>query len=177
MIYSSSSLIILINSLTIKKEEFTMSTHFEQLKELVETRQKYEELKALSDICFKVFETYAGITMEFIENCVKNEWHKLYKKVGLINMRDVWTEFSFLKEGIINRKEFSERMSETVNRINEFITKLQIKLENAEKEFYQEYDSFFDCNAESHQDEKSKYIFFVLSQPEVRKIIMNFLES
>ena len=77
-----------------------MGTHSKQLQELVETRKKYEELKALSEICFK-----------------------------------------------------------------------------AEKWFFQEYNSFFDCNTTSHQKGVSKYIFFVLSQPEVRNIIMNFLES
>ena len=112
-----------------------MGTHSKQLQELVETRKKYEELKALSEICFKVFETYAGITMEFIENCVNNEWRELYEKVNLFNVQDIWTEFSFMKEGIINRREFKERMSETVSRINEFIAKLKAKLEKAEKDF------------------------------------------
>lgn len=154
-----------------------MGTHSRQLQELVETRKKYDELKALSEICFKVFETYAGITMEFIENCVNNEWHELYRKVSLVGMGDVWNEFSLIKDGIINRREFKERMSETVSRINEFIAKLKAKLEKAEKDFFQEYNSFFDCNTTSHQNGVSKYIFFVLSQPEVRNIIMNFLES
>ena len=154
-----------------------MGTHSEQLQELVEAQKKYEELKALSETCFEVFETCAGITMEFIEKCINNEWVELYRKIDLYGMKDVWKEFSLMKEGIINRREFKERMSVTVSEINEFIAKLKVKFEKAEKDFLQEYNSFFVLNATSHQNRESKYIFFGLSQSDVRDIIMEFLES
>ena len=152
-----------------------MGSHLEQIRKVLETRKKYEELEALSKACFEVFCYWASL--DFIINRVNNEWRELYKKVDLPHKRNVWIEVDNMKEALINRSEFKERMSETVDRINEYIANLKSKLEIAEKEFTEEYNNFFTWDEENQNNGASKYIYHILSQPEVRDSIMQFLES
>ena len=152
-----------------------MGSHLEQIRKVLETRKKYEELEALSKACFEVFCYWASL--DFIINRVNNEWRELYKKVDLPHKRNVWIEVDNMKEALINRSEFKERMSETVDRINEYIANLKSKLEIAEKEFTEEYNNFFTWDEENQNNRASKYIYHILSQPEVRDNIMQFLES
>jgi BMFP domain-containing protein YqiC len=153
-----------------------MSKHFTQLQELLETRQEYEELKDLADVCFKIFESYIGTTMNYFEECVTNEWPKLCSKVHEY-FGNVEYALHRLKEGILNREEFQKEVQGIVDKTNEKLAKLKAKLDKAEEDFLQEYNSFFSTDSTKRQKGASKYIYFVLSQPEVRDIIMKFLEN
>ena len=82
-----------------------------------------------------------------------------------------------MKNGDINRKEFRALMADTIDAIEKEYTLLEKELKKAKAQVESDYNSFFKKDTPSHQKGTAKYIFFALSQPEAKAILLNYLES
>lgn len=89
------------------------------------------------------------------------------------NIKDVFWQ---LQRAHINRREFKEKLQPSIDAIEEKYEELKKKAEEAEKRLSDDYDEFFKVDL-NELDDASKYIFFMFSQPEVKKLIETFLKS
>ncbi len=156
-----------------------MGKLLDDLRQAIESRQQFEEFKKLKEKCLKVFEETIDVSMEMIGEIASNEWQKMYKKVHIptVEQQNIKDLFMYkLQRGHINRREFKEQLQLSIDMIEEKYEELKKKAEEAEKRLSDDYDEFFNKDPKD-LDDASKYIFFMFSQPEVKKIIETFLKS
>ena len=138
-------------------------TTFRYVKKFIGTRIVFREIQELKKQCFKIFDS--NVSMDFIESTVKKQWIEFYRILPTYCCKqDVQFLFRCLKNGEINHKEFRHEMDDTINIIEKWLSALEENMKEAEKQFSNAYDIFFQNNA-------------FLNQPEVKQAFINFLES
>lgn len=154
-----------------------MATHLENINRLIEIKAQFSEFKSLKEECLLVFSDSIYVTMDFIEDKVNNEWHRLYQLVHVSCRYDIKYFFNRMKNGNINRKEFRALMADTIDAIEKKYAFLENELKKAEAQVESDYNSFFNKDTPSHQKGAAKFIFYALSQPEAKAILLKYLES
>ena len=150
----------------------------EKLQQCIEAEDELKKFGDIREKCFWIFDETGkvGLTIEKIGECVNKDWKSLYKVISISNEENIEYVYKRLKEGYINRKEFKKAMSGTIAKINARYDELKENAENTAKDLSEYYDKTFAKDA-SKLDGTEKYTCLMLSQPEIKKMVFDFLKS